>query len=320
MNIQYYKSLFSFMLFSYIDDGGAGGEVGDSGSGDDDGDGSGDGGAGEGGSGDDTGIEGKWPDNWRETIANGDEKIMGQLGRYATPTDIWNKARSLEQRLSSGELKTVTPFPEKGTDEQKAEWRAENGIPAEPKYDLKMPEGFVIGEADQPVIDGFMEYAHSKNMSPEAVNASVEWYFENQEKAAEARNEMDLEFQEKNTDELRAEWGNDYRANLNRVHGLLDTAPEGVKDALMSARMADGNPLASDVNVLKFLTQLAHEINPATTLVPGSGANVMNAIGDEIASLEAMMADRSSEYWKGPKAEKNQDRYRKLVAARDKAA
>ena len=314
--IKWYKRWFSFLLFSYIEEPGGGDPAGgdpDPAAGGDPSDPSGD----PSGAGGDPAGEpvAAWNENWRETIADGDDKVLAQLGRYSTPTDIWNKARSLEQRLSSGELRSTDPFPEKGSDKEKASWRDENGVPQEAKYDLSMPEGFVIGEADQPVIDGFMEYAHEKNMSTQTVSDSVNWYFQNQESMAEARNDTDSEYQTTNTDELRTEWGDQYRPNINRINGLLDTAPEEVKEAIMGSRLPDGNPLGSNAGVLRYLAQLAHEINPVTTLVPGSGANVMNAIGDEISAIEKVMHDDRKAY---NKDEKMQARYRDLLEARDK--
>jgi hypothetical protein len=313
--IKFWLKLFFSQFMLYEDDGaggggagGAGGEGGDGGEG------------GTGGEGGDPGAGGKgaWPDDWRQNIAGDDEKALNQLSRYASPVDIWNKARALEQRVSSGELKSAEPFPENGTDEEKTRWRTENNVPAEAKYELSLPEGFVIGEADQPVVDGFMEFAHAKNLPTPVVNDVVSWYFNNQEALAEARSEQDLAIQEASTDELRGEWGDGYRTNINRINGLMDTAPQEVKEAMLSARLADGTPLASSAGVLRFLNQLAHEINPATTIVPGQGQDQMNNLADEIAEIETLMGNRQSEYYKGPKAEKLQQRYRDLVSARDK--
>jgi len=50
---------------------------------------------------------------------------------------------------------------------------------------------------------------------------------------------------------------------------------------------------------------------------PGTG-DIGAAIGDEIANIEKLMGNKASDYWRGPKAEKMQERYRQLVAARDK--
>ena len=132
--------LFKWLLFDqymfHMAEGDAGGPGDDDDDGDaDDGDGDGDG--------DGEGITATWPEDWRVQIAGEDEKALKQLGRYQSPADIWTKARALEQRITSGELKDYSPFPEKGSDDDKAAWRANNQIPEAPgKYEL----GREVGE------------------------------------------------------------------------------------------------------------------------------------------------------------------------------
>ncbi len=63
--------------------------------------------------------------------------------------------------------------------------------------------------------------------------------------------------------------------------------------------------------------RLGREVNPAATVVPGAGYAGANAIADEIAGIENMMADKKSDYWKGAKSEILQTRYRELITARD---
>lgn len=260
-----------------------------------------------------------WPADWRKHLAGNDEKEVKQLERFASPADVWRKARALEQRLSSGELKAVTPFPDKGTPEQQAAWRTENGIPESPdKYQVNLGEGVVIGEQDKPIIDDFLKSAHASNTPPNVVNATLKWYYDFAEKQREARYEQDQQAKAKFEDTMRPEWGGEYRPNLNSVHALLDMAPEGVKDKFLNGRLADGTPIGSDPDTLRWLANLSRQINPITTIIPGSGANISQAIEDELSKFNGMMADRGSEYWKGPNAEKNQARYRELLSAKER--
>lgn len=264
-------------------------------------------------------VKADWPDDWRTKLSAGDEKALKQLERYASPADIWKKARALEQRMSSGELKAQAAFPDKGTPEEQAAWRKDYGIPDKPEgYDLTLPDGLMVGENDKPIINEFLKLAHGAHMRPEHVKSTLSWYYQERERQMEAQSESDNTFRKTSEDELRGEWGNEYRANVNLVQGLLDTAPTGLKDLLNGARLSDGTALANHPNVLRFLVDLARQINPVTTVVPGAGANVAGAIEDEIAGLEKQMGNRSSEYWKGPKSEQMQARYRQLVEARDK--
>ena len=259
-----------------------------------------------------------WPDQWRQQMAGDDAKALKQLERYESPAAIWKKARALEQRLSSGELRSA--LPKDANEEQVKAWRAENGIPEAPeKYDLTFPDGLVIGEEDKPAIDDFLKAAHKANYSPDQVKESVRWYYDFQERQTEVRAQADERIKQESEDALRGEWGQDYRGNLQRVHNLLDAAPGGLKEQLLNGRLADGTPIGSSPDALRWIVQVARELNPTGVIAPNAGGNVGQAIDDEIAKFEKMMGDRTSDYWKGPMADKNQARLRDLYASRERS-
>ena len=131
----------------------------------------------------------------------------------------------------------------------------------------------------------------------------------------EAGAESDTIMATESEDKLRAEWGEEYRANINRIDGFLDTAPEGMREKILNSRMDDGTMLKSSPEIMKFLVDTALTVNPATTLVPGGGDNILGSITDEINNLKTLMGNKNSEYWKGPKAESNQKRYAELLDA-----
>ena len=237
-------------------------------------------------------------EGWRKAMAGEDEKELKQVERYASPADVWKKARALETRLSSGELRST--LPKDATPEQITAWRAENGIPVAPdKYALKLRDGLVVGEEDKPIVDGFLKAIHSQNLNDAQVSAAVDWYYDEQERQTEARSNMDRDLAKKAEDELRLEWQGDYRRNESMIQNLLAGAPEGLKDQLMGGRLADGTPIMASPAAKRFFAQLAREINPAGTVVPSGGANVEGSIDDEIAKLTKLAGDRSSDYWKG---------------------
>lgn len=95
----------------------------------------------------------------------------------------------------------------------------------------------------------------------------------------------------------------------------MDTAPEDVRDNLYNARLPDGTPVFSDKGTLQFLTQLALEVNPATTLVPTGTQNVNGSIDDQIKEIETKMRTNRSEYNRDTQM---QERYRQLLEAKDK--
>lgn len=289
----------------------------------DDGDGGGgtaDDGGGAGGEGSANGFS----DTWREDYAGEDESKLAQLSRYASPNAAFDGLISAKQKISSGEFKSTVPFPTDGDETAQAEWRESNGIPATAdKYEISLSGDRTISDADKPFADEFLAAAHSSNMSPAHANAALDFYYNNLDKQAEAREEADQVLKQSTEDALRAEWGNEYRANVNRIHGFLDGAPEGVKENFMDARYPDGTPVASDPDTLKWLVGMSVQLNPASTLVPGAGDNIKGAVGDEIKTIENLMGNKQSEYWKGPMHANGQDtvmqfRYKELVTAQEK--
>jgi hypothetical protein len=259
---------------------------------------------------------GKWAETWRQDLAGGNADHMKTLERFTTPQDLWNSYSALRQKMSSGELKESTPFPDKGTPEEQTVWRKNNNIPeAADKYQLKLKDGVVVGEADKPVIDSFLKFVHGKNLSNEGASAAVDWYFDHQQSVVEARSEQDGQAKQKTEDTLRNEWGPEYRTNVNHIMGLLDTAPQSIKDRFLNGRLADGTPIGSDPDMLKFLVGISRQINPVTTVVPGAGANAPSAIADEIKSIEDTMRTNRSKYNADTKM---QERYRELLTARSK--
>jgi len=293
-----------------------GGDGADGGTGDAGGD---TGNSGDSGDSGDTSSANGFSETWREDYAGEDEGKLAQLSRYASPNAAFDGLIATKQKISSGEFKSTTPFPTEGTEEEQGAWRDTNGIPkAASDYKVELADGRTIGEDDKPFADEFLAAAHASNMSPAHANAALNYYYDNLDKQLEARSEADIELRSATEDTLRAEWGNEYRSNVNRIQGLLDTAPEGVKDDISNARMPDGTPLMANPETLKFFVDMALQINPATTLVPGAGDNIKGAVSDEMKTLEGMMGNKNSEYWKGPKADDNQKRYRDLTAAAEK--
>lgn len=255
------------------------------------------------------------PNAWatkREAYANGDQKLSARLARYSSEKDVIDALIAAQDKIRSGGLKT--PLPENPTPEEMAAWRAENGVPLTPKdYGVKVPDGVDPAQTEE-----FLATAHELNMTPTQVEKMIAWKASVDEKALAQRAELDASTRQAGTDELRQDWGPEYKLNINLVTGLLDAAPQGIKEQLMGARLANGTLLGNDPASLRWLASLAREINPTATVVPGSGVNAAQAIQSEMQSLQKLMADRNSEYWKGPTAEALQKRFRDLAVVNEK--
>lgn len=252
-----------------------------------------------------------WPEDWRNRYAGEDVKKMERLNRYASPAAAFDALLSLQSKIGAGELRSK--LPDNATKEQMAAWRSENGVPESPdKYDLADVK---VAAEDKPMINDFLAKLHGVNAPPAVAKEAVEWYYEEAAKRTEDRLEKDKQLATTTEDALRAEWGNEYRTNVNMVNGLLETVPADVRDLFKTGRMSDGTPIMSSPGVLKALVSWSRQINPVTTVVPNAGANIGSAIDDEIKAIEnTMRTDRKSYN----EDNKMQERYRELLAAKDR--
>ena len=239
------------------------------------------------------------PTDWRKEWAGDDEKLFSLLGRYSSPKDVGKAFYERNKQIDSGVYKKAIPFPADATDDVKAEWRKENGIPLS-AADYKMPDGLVIGEADKPIIDEFLKSMYDGNVPDGVPQKAIEWYFKTQEAQAANQAASEAEFAKQTTQALKQEWGAEYQANYNIAQSYaLETYGEVVGDIM----------LGLGAETVKQLANQARLINPAATIVPHSN-NPTAAIADEKAELEKRM--RNTESWK--KDTKGQARYQEIIA------
>lgn len=258
-------------------------------------------------------VAGDWPADWRQKYS-ADPAVQKRLERYGTPKAALDALFAAQNRISKGDL--LPTLKENATEAEVADYRAAHGIPATPaEYDLSLPNGLVIGEADKPFVDDFLATAHKQNMHPKQVQESLAWYFDKQEQAVAEQESRDQESRINCVDELRNDFGPEYKKEVKIAMDLLDSAPEGVKDRFLAGRLADGTMIGNDPAVIRWLNSLSRELNPVGTVVPGSGTNAAQAVETEMGTLRKMMGDHKSDYWKGPLAAKYQARYKELLGA-----
>lgn len=258
-----------------------------------------------------------WPENWRNLYAGEDSKKLARLERFTDPVKAFDALIEAQNKIRSGEF--AKPLPANANEQERAEWRQANGIPDKPEgYFEKLPDGLVIGKEDQPLFTEFAKVMHDQNVPPAAVQSVVKWYYDLQEKEQATTQQADTQHAREATDKLRQQWGNDYRANMGQVSSLLDGLGGDLKNQFMDATLPDGRRLFNSPEFVTWVAGLAREINPAGVLIPASGNDQIKSIEAELATLKGKMANKASDYWKGPTAEKQQERYRQLIEAQQK--
>lgn len=265
-----------------------------------------------------TAVEAAWPDDWREQMAGGNDKLLKQLKRYASPNTVASAFVNLRTRLDSGEFKKgLAPD---ATDDEIAQWRKDNGVPEKPEG-YAMPEGLAIGEEDKPIIESYLKDAHGRNLSPSEVQANVKWFYAAQDQMRQQMAEADLAHKAESEDALRTEWGNEFRANINSIKGYLQqTAPStDFMDRLLGGRLADGSLIGNNADVLKWLDARRREENPYPTVVGAGQASPLASIETEIKALEARMSSKDESVRKSWfNDEPANARYRELIGLREK--
>lgn len=242
--------------------------------------------------------------DWRTDMAtdNGvvDEKLLGWLGRFQSKASAAKAIKQTRDDISAG--KYIKPLGEDASDEEKAVYRKTFGIPETPEgYLEKLPDGLVVGDDDRPNVDKFVEAMHAKNAPKPVVEAALQTYFDMVDEMSAQQQEAADQAKDNAIEELRTEWGTDYKRNLNVMTAYREALPEAVNNMLANGLMPDGTPIGYNPEVLKWLTSMALESNPHATVVPGAGSNQGEAIQEEISQIEGMMGDRQSAYWKGEK-------------------
>ena len=220
-----------------------------------------------------------------------------------------------QKKISSGALKTA--LPENATPEQLTTWREENGIPATYEdYDIEIAEDVNLNPVEEKMFEDFVKAAHAANYTPAQVEAGLTNLLSTREANLAAQQEADVNARITAEEQMRSEWGRDTQLNLNLINGMLDSAPEGVKDKLVSARGPDGVLILNNPETLRWLSNLAREINPVATVAPPGGS--IDGLQSELAAIQGLMGDSDSKYWKGPESKQLQARYIALVEAKQK--
>ena len=267
-----------------------------------------------------SGAGDNWDANWREKWSNNDEKKLNWSKRYTSPSAMLDAAWNAQQKISSGELKA--PLPKDATPEQITAYRKDNGIPETAAgYFDKLPDGVKLDEADRAMLAPYTEIMHKHNLSPEAAGEFLAARAKVLDDLMGRQVETDKATRVQVEDELRKDWGAEYRSNVNNIHALFAGAPEDVRESILSARGPDGVALFNNAKTMQYFAQLARQMNPFGVILGGDGGALdQKGVEARIAELGGpkFMGNSNSEYWKGPTAEKLQKEYRDLIDARDR--
>lgn len=198
-------------------------------------------------------AEFKWPDDWRDRLAGGDDRVRKRLDRYPTIADAIKALDHAQTRLSQREEISLD-LPENATDEQKAEFRRRLGVPDKVEdYGVKPPVDN-MSEGETALFGEFKSRMHELNLPPKQAQQLIDYYFDRQAAHEQAIQEAAHEKHRQWDAELRKEFGPDYKRNVTVAQEFAKNVlgEDGVKK-LGDIQLADGTLLGNNPVILKLL-------------------------------------------------------------------
>jgi hypothetical protein len=216
-----------------------------------------------------------WPTDWRERLAGKDDGFGKLLKRFTSPENFAKAYTGLQKKLSTAP--TVPTLPENATEEQVAEYRKAIGVPETPDgYGVAFAPEVQADDRLNTMLQSYLSFAHERNLPPSAVKAAVEWQQgeiirqREEQTAAAARERARVQ------QELRREYGADFKRNLGLADEFLDAHP-GLK------KYVRGD--SPDLELVRDIVALALDAAPEDRLMDGDGDSGGRSLDEQVAEL-----------------------------------
>lgn len=255
-----------------------------------------------------------FPADWRAKMAGTDKELLKDLERYDSPAAVAKANAEAKKKLRSGRPADDEPMPDVEKEPDKAkEWRKARGIPDDPTgYAVPDTVKALVTDADKPRLTAFTEAMHAQGIPSSAAGAVMEWYFKEQDAIATAIAETDKENGESLQEELRSEWGTDFRPNSTLAKRYAEKVFGDVP--WTEARLPDGRRMGDDPRILRAMADAGRAEFGDVSFANSDSANKTMARKQE---LEIMMRDDRAKYMADPKLGKE---YEAIIDAELRAA
>lgn len=194
--------------------------------------------------------------DWRAEMSGGNEEYLKALSRYTNP-EAATKALIDAKKALRERTPEVTTLTEDSTEEEVKAYRKAMGIPEEVGgYETGFSEGFEVSDADQALFDNFKQTAHNANFTEPQLKAAAEWYENLTAETEQARNEHEHNVRVETQAELRAEWGGEYKSNINALNTFISNNMDGDTEAaseLMNLRLESGDRLGDHLPFIRMM-------------------------------------------------------------------
>jgi len=206
-----------------------------------------------------------WPEDWRDHMAGGDDKIKSLLQRYTSPAAAAKAFRDLRTTYDSRDTKKEPQkdvvLPDNPTDEQLAEYRKARGVPDKPEnYEFEVPEGRELTDADVSIMNDFASAMFERNMPADVVKNISGWFLDYEESVAQQRAEAAYKARVDTEEKLRAEWGGDFRANVNLMSNVLQEHLGTSAQDFLSMQLVDGSRIGDNEAFIRLMADISRKV------------------------------------------------------------
>lgn len=207
-----------------------------------------------------------WPEDWRDKLAGGDDKLKNLLSRYTAPDAFAKAFKELRTAYDSRKpAKEETDLPENPTDEQLAAYRKSRGVPEKPEdYEFEVPEGKELSDGEYDILMDFAKAMHAKNMPAAAVKDISSWFLEYEDIVAQKNADNAHQARMETEEKLRAAWGADYRPNINLMSNVLQEHLGAGASDFLSRQFVDGSRLGDNEQFIRLMADLARKVGGST--------------------------------------------------------
>lgn len=228
-------------------------------------------------------------DNWRDQIASGlpadqQDKAKKFLAARQSPYDVLRTGMAADQKISELMRDRVRIPTGDGKDDPKEVelYRKARGVPSEPKdYKVAVPEEFgQLTSLDEGLRDEFLGGAHKLNWGQKDVDYAIQTHFAIQRTLAAQTAKRALESSQRAQDDLRVEFGKEYRGNVELVNRMFaeGLARHGMEDGeerlnFFSKRFADGTAVGEHPAFVKMMVEIARERADSGALLMGESSD-----------------------------------------------
>ena len=208
-----------------------------------------------------------WPEDWRDKLSGGDDKLKNLLNRYTAPDAFAKAFKELRAAYDSRKpaKEEAGDLPENPTDEQLSAWRKAKGVPATfEDYEFEVPEGKELSDADHAIISDFAKAMHEKNMPADVVKNISGWFLEYEDMVAQKNADNAYQARIQTEEKLRAEWGADYRSNVNLMSNVLQEHLGSNAGGFLSQQLIDGTRIGDNETFIKLMAEVSRKVGGST--------------------------------------------------------